>query len=81
MPSSKGVNLLKMFHVFVVVSCGEPATPVNGRKQGSTYIYGSSVVYACTTGYNLQGSKTVTCQANGHWSSGVPTCAGIYFIT
>ena len=55
-------------------SCGNPGTPDHGAKEGNGYQYGQSVKFTCTTGYQLQGSATRTCQTNGQWTGTQPTC-------
>ncbi|XP_064386845.1 uncharacterized protein LOC135335316 isoform X3 [Halichondria panicea] len=57
------------------VDCGPPSGPTNGRvdtSSGTTFM--SAVVYSCSTGYNLYGTRSRVCQANGLWSSTPPSC-------
>ena len=61
-----------------LVDCGDPGTPSNGFKTGSNYKFGSVVSYSCTTGYQLSGPQTRSCQANGKWSGTQPECVGEY---
>ena len=60
------------------ISCGPPPdAPANGQNgtfNNTTFM--STVTYSCNTGYNLQGSSTLTCNASGQWSPSVPTCNG-----
>ena len=60
--------------LFPVVNCGNPGTPSNGRRTGSSTTYNSVVTYTCNTGYTLQGSNRRTCQSNGQWSGSLPRC-------
>ena len=36
---------------------------------------GASVTFACDPFYQLNGSATITCQCDGEWNSGAPTCS------
>ena len=54
--------------------CGDPGTPVNGRRSISGYTEGHTVNSTCNTGYELSGSATRTCQSNGLWSGSSATC-------
>ncbi len=59
----------------IAIDCGTLAHPTNGRvdtSSGTTFM--SAVVYSCSTGYNLYGTRSRVCQANGLWSSSPPTC-------
>jgi len=62
--SSSGVGL----------TCPGLANPTNGSVSAPTTNRGDSAVYSCDTGYNLLGSKTRTCQADGTWNAAEPTC-------
>ena len=59
--------------------CGDPGTPVNGRRSISGYTEGHTVNYTCNTGYDLSGSATRTCQSNGLWSGSSATCLSKYY--
>ena len=64
-----------LFHVLSsAVNCGDPGTPSNGRRTGSSTTYNSVVTYTCNTGYRLEGSSSRTCQSNGQWSGSLPRC-------
>ena len=34
----------------------------------------SNATYTCDEGYTLEGNSVITCQADGTWSDGAPTC-------
>ncbi|CAH1248696.1 CSMD1 [Branchiostoma lanceolatum] len=55
------------------VRCPTAASPTNGVVSGGTY-YGDVASYSCYPGYEIAGSSTQTCQADGKWSGTVPTC-------
>ncbi|ELT96490.1 hypothetical protein CAPTEDRAFT_143104, partial [Capitella teleta] len=57
-----------------IKTCGNPGIPTHGSAQGSNFEYGRSVVFACQTGYRLNGHSTLTCGANSKWSHTRPTC-------
>ena len=58
-----------------VVDCGTLDDPDNGQVNhtaGTTFQ--QTATYSCTTGHNLTGDSTRTCQNNGVWSGSEPTC-------
>uniref|UniRef100_A0A665U098 Sushi domain containing 2 n=1 Tax=Echeneis naucrates TaxID=173247 RepID=A0A665U098_ECHNA len=57
-----------------VVSCGWLSPPVNGKKEGTTYLQGAKVQLFCSDGYALQGSAERVCQENGLWSGEETSC-------
>ena len=68
--------LIKPFSCSIpVVYCGDPGTPTNGRRTLWSTSYNSVVAYTCDVGYELQGSNTRTCQADGQWSGSLPPCS------
>lgn len=57
-----------------VLDCGLPHLR-NGQVDASTgTTYNKSARYTCSIGYDLIGSSTQNCQANGQWSGSIPTC-------
>ncbi|XP_078700024.1 uncharacterized protein LOC144926863 [Branchiostoma floridae x Branchiostoma belcheri] len=52
--------------------CPRLTAPTNGNM--TTNSYQDVVDFTCRTGYRLQGISTVTCQANGQWTSSEATC-------
>lgn len=59
---------------FVVISCGWLAPPIDGKKEGTTYLQGATVRLLCDDGFVLQGSAERTCRADGTWSEGDTFC-------
>ncbi|RUS82417.1 hypothetical protein EGW08_009805, partial [Elysia chlorotica] len=60
-----------------IVRCpNPPSTLEHGQVVDSKYeyVYGSSSTYRCNNGYELQGSREITCEASGTFSSAPPTC-------
>ena len=60
--------------VCVVVNCGVPRAPANGKKWCSSTILGSYVKYKCNEGYRLVGYQYRQCISTGVWSGHLPTC-------
>ena len=64
-------------HAICTSPCGSLSI-INGMltyqdtPQGTTFE--QTATYSCNSGYNLVGSMTRTCQANGVWSGSQPTC-------
>ena len=56
------------------VTCGSIISLENGHVSGIVFIYQSTVSFSCITGYNLNGSSSITCEASGSWSDDIPTC-------
>lgn len=60
--------------VCVMELCPAPNLPPNVIIDSGTYRSGDSLVFRCSDGYDLLGSKTIACTASGTWSSSVPNC-------
>ncbi|EOB01788.1 Fibulin-7, partial [Anas platyrhynchos] len=60
------------------VSCPALQAPAGGRKFGTKYLVEHEVHFACNPGFELLGSSTRTCQANGSWSGQEPRCTGLW---
>lgn len=60
-----------------VGNCGDPGAPANGKRTGSNFNVGGTVVFSCNTGYTRQGAQSATCQANKAWTPAKPTCQGM----
>ena len=64
------------------VFCGNPGTPQNAqqtivfnpRRTGDAFTVGTTVTYTCASGYEIRGSSTLVCMANGEWNATVPMC-------
>jgi cysteine-rich repeat protein len=56
------------------VNCGSLANPSNGSVSAPVTTYTGTATYSCNTGYQLSAGATRTCQSNGAWSGGAPTC-------
>ncbi|KAJ8304766.1 hypothetical protein KUTeg_018349 [Tegillarca granosa] len=57
------------------VTCGDPGEISNGKKIGSSYDYGQTVIYSCNQFFNMTGgSSKLTCNNHGIWSGQKPTC-------
>lgn len=64
--------------VLLVVSCGDPGTPANARRIGSSFLYRDEVRFECEDGY-YQSSGAVggvrECLITGEWSNTQPVCS------
>ncbi|XP_069487009.1 sushi, von Willebrand factor type A, EGF and pentraxin domain-containing protein 1 isoform X2 [Ambystoma mexicanum] len=60
------------------VSCGEPAHPENGLVIGTRYLYKDTILYQCSTGYELLGKAEQICQSNMLWSGTQPECQRLF---
>uniref|UniRef100_F6WA41 Sushi domain containing 2 n=1 Tax=Monodelphis domestica TaxID=13616 RepID=F6WA41_MONDO len=57
-----------------VVCCGWLPPPKHGKKNGTRYLVGSSVLFSCAPGFTLRGSEERKCQPDGTWSGSPPQC-------
>ena len=73
-PPPPSLSLSPSSSLSPVISCGDPGRPNNGRRTGTTFTYGSSMLYECDSGYVLVGLSSALCLANGRWSSEPPQC-------
>ncbi|KAI1888388.1 hypothetical protein AGOR_G00184630 [Albula goreensis] len=62
------------FPVCKQVSCGSPPRVPYGDSSSTLSYFGSVVTYTCMHGFTLRSQRTVTCQADGHWSTPFPEC-------
>ncbi|XP_015755016.1 PREDICTED: sushi, von Willebrand factor type A, EGF and pentraxin domain-containing protein 1-like isoform X3 [Acropora digitifera] len=53
------------------VNCGPLPAPRNGSSSGNSTVFPNSVLFDCDPGFQLKGSFSRMCQANGIWS-GLP---------
>ena len=59
------------------VNCGTPPTvsnAMNTQLDGDVE-YGARVQYNCSTGYNINGNNTISCQLDASWSLPTPSCS------
>lgn len=61
-----------------IVKCNPLGTPSNGRINLTKTSYNGQASFTCDDGFNLIGSSTITCMANGNWSDDVPYCKSLY---
>ncbi|KAM6972968.1 CUB and sushi domain-containing protein 3-like [Aplochiton taeniatus] len=57
-----------------IISCGDLATPPNGRKIGSQASFGSTAIFTCDSGFMLVGSIVRECLSSGLWSGTETRC-------
>ncbi|CAH3037446.1 unnamed protein product, partial [Pocillopora meandrina] len=58
----------------VAVSCGDPGSPLNGKRNGWLFQYNNNVTFDCHRGFKLVGPNARTCRANQTWSGTQPIC-------
>ncbi|KAJ8039241.1 CUB and sushi domain-containing protein 3 [Holothuria leucospilota] len=70
--SGKYVNV--SLHVYA--RCPDPGLVENGERSLSheNMKSGSFAMYTCNSGYNIDGSSTIGCRADGTWSAPIPRC-------
>uniref|UniRef100_A0A8C8SUF0 Fibulin 7 n=1 Tax=Pelusios castaneus TaxID=367368 RepID=A0A8C8SUF0_9SAUR len=56
------------------VSCPALDAPKDGRRFGTKYFVDHEVHFTCEPGFQLLGSSTRVCQANGSWTGDAPQC-------
>ncbi|XP_078692055.1 E-selectin-like [Branchiostoma floridae x Branchiostoma belcheri] len=60
------------------VQCPSLTAPTNGAVSPAGAVsYPNSVTSTCNSGYTRNGAAAATCQADGTWSSPVPTCTPV----
>ncbi|XP_036437168.1 E-selectin-like [Colossoma macropomum] len=59
------------------VRCPTLEDPANGRIDCSGDSYGSSCIFSCNDGFQLQGAPEITCTVSAQWSEEVPYCEAI----
>lgn len=61
--------------MYWITDCGPVANIVNGAiSYSSGTIYGSTVTYSCSDGYEVTGVSSRVCQSSGSWSDSQPEC-------
>lgn len=60
-----------------IINCTTLQDPKNGFKNGAVFSYESKVSFGCNKGYELSGTASVTCQADGTWTFPQPSCLDI----
>jgi CUB/sushi domain-containing protein len=61
----------------IIVDCGNPGLPRNGRRTLSATTFGAQVTFECNSGFRIEGQSSRECQETGFWSSNVPECVAI----
>ena len=65
-----------------MINCGTLTNPINGQVDTSSgTAFQSTATYTCDTGYELSGSQSRTCGADGNWTSTEPVCNGTITCT
>ena len=60
--------------------CPNLTAPVNGMVSFTGNKIGDTATYSCNSGFELVGTRNITCQSNAQWSAPSPVCnlAGMY---
>ncbi|CAK8696725.1 unnamed protein product [Clavelina lepadiformis] len=60
------------------ISCRQPSNPVRGSyNTQQSYALNSVVVFNCISGYEISGSRQITCLQTGEWSDVEPSCVDV----
>jgi hypothetical protein len=51
-----------------LINCGTLATPTQGTKSSTQTTCGTTITFACNSGYALTGNRSRTCQNDGSWT-------------
>ncbi len=62
----------------IIVVCGNPPRPSNGRVSAPSTYVGDNAYYYCDYGYHLSGSSPRVCQSSRSWSGIQPSCIREY---
>ncbi|XP_078664120.1 complement receptor type 1-like [Branchiostoma floridae x Branchiostoma belcheri] len=65
-----------VFPTCTIAQCPELMAPIEGTMKGCNS-YQDEARFACNQGYNLDGSATLTCQADETWSHSAPVCTAV----
>uniref|UniRef100_A0A8C1SNY0 CUB and Sushi multiple domains 3a n=1 Tax=Cyprinus carpio TaxID=7962 RepID=A0A8C1SNY0_CYPCA len=57
-----------------IISCGDLATPPNGKKIGTQTSFGATAIFTCDNAYMLVGSTVRECLSSGLWSGTETRC-------
>lgn len=75
-PTLSVMFFIPLNNLTVVISCGDPPTPPNGKKIGTQNTFGASAIFSCNPGYVLSGSTVRECLLSGLWSGDETRCLG-----
>ena len=65
------------FHSALAKDCGNLSKPLNGSVIGSETTYPNELEFKCDVGFELQGSATRKCEADGQWNGEEVQCQGM----
>ena len=66
-------------YLFVVIYCPTPTEPSNGFVYSPCETYfDSQCIVGCSSGYYINGTNKITCDANGAWKSRNSNCRGTF---
>ena len=67
-------NFPETYCFYEDINCGNITEIKNGDYAVDSFGLGSNVTYTCNEGFEISGSPSAICQANGTWSQKAPTC-------
>ena len=64
----------------IAIQCEEPPKVAGAvMEDGGGFLFKAHVHYTCREGYRMEGTGTLTCEANGKWIGEIPACKGNFF--
>ncbi|XP_065189461.1 sushi, von Willebrand factor type A, EGF and pentraxin domain-containing protein 1-like [Sycon ciliatum] len=73
--SNNGVGMLTgSVPVCSPVQCTDPGIPVDGQRNTTARSYTDVIQYECNSGFLLNGTSIIQCQANATWTAPTPHC-------
>ena len=76
--SKRRLTLLRLFWLFLVITCPAPDDPQNGEHVAARgYQYATSVSFTCNTNYTMSDGQSIVCREDKTWSGTPPYCSGM----
>ena len=76
--SNNGVGMLTgSVPVCSPIQCTDPGIPVDGQRNTTARTYTDVIQYECNSGFLLNGTSIIQCQANATWTAPTPHCTGM----
>ncbi|XP_065189456.1 sushi, von Willebrand factor type A, EGF and pentraxin domain-containing protein 1-like, partial [Sycon ciliatum] len=73
--SNNGVGMLTgSVPVCSPIQCTDPGIPVDGQRNTTAHSYTDVIQYECNSGFLLNGTSIIQCQANATWTAPTPHC-------
>ncbi|XP_065189462.1 sushi, von Willebrand factor type A, EGF and pentraxin domain-containing protein 1-like [Sycon ciliatum] len=76
--SNNGVGMLTgSVPVCSPIQCTDPGIPVDGQRNTTARTYTDVIQYECNSGFLLNGTSIIQCQANATWTAPTPHCTAL----